>query len=262
MPYAQVNGQKLYYEDTGGNGPVVIFSHGLLMDQSMFAPQVAVLKDRYRCISWDERGHGRTAGDVLPPFSYYDSADDLAALLQHLGIGKAVLAGMSQGGYLSLRCALTHPQIVRALILIDTQAMPEDPAKMPGYKQMMDIWAAQGLPDQIADTIEQIILGQNWSGAAEWKAKWRGWKGHNLLQCFQTLAGRDDISSKLGQIKVPALVIHGDTDLAISTDRANAMAQALPHAGQVLIKGGGHASNLTHPDQVNPQIEKFLASLH
>ena len=262
MPYAQVNGQKLYYEDTGGSAPAVIFSHGLLMDQSMFAPQVAALKDRYRCISWDERGHGRTAGDTLPPFSYYDSADDLAALLKHLGIDKAVLAGMSQGGYLSLRCALTHPQIVRALILIDTQAMPEDPSKMPGYKQMMDIWAAQGLPDPIADTIEQIILGQNWPGSAGWKAKWRTWKGVNLLQCFQTLATRDDISPRLGQIKVPALVVHGDLDMAISLDRGKAMTEGLPQAELAVIKGGGHAANLTHPDQVNPHIEKFLASLH
>lgn len=261
MPYAQLNGQKLYYEDTGGNGPAVIFSHGLLMDQSMFEPQVAALRDRYRCISWDERGHGRTAGNALASFSYYDSADDLAALLHHLGIEKAVLAGMSQGGYLSLRCALTHPRIVRALILIDTQAMPEDPDKMPGYKQMIDVWASQGLPDVIASTIEQIILGQDWPGAAAWKDKWRGWKGVNLLQCFHTLASRDDISAKLAQIQVPALVVHGDLDMAIALDRAKAMAEALPQAQLAVIKGGGHAANLTHADQVNPHIEKFLAGL-
>ena len=109
MPIAEVNGQKLYYEDTGGSGPPVIFSHGLFMDHEMFAPQVDALKGRYRVITWDERGHGSTAGPDLAPFTYYDSADDLAALLKHLGIGRAVLAGMSQGGFLSLRAALTHP---------------------------------------------------------------------------------------------------------------------------------------------------------
>jgi pimeloyl-ACP methyl ester carboxylesterase len=262
MPYAQLNGQKLYYEDTGGSGSAVIFSHGLLMDQSMFAPQVAALKDRYRCISWDERGHGRTAGDALAPFSYYDSAEDLAALLEHLGVSRAVLAGMSQGGFLSLRCALRHPRLVRALILIDTQAGQEDPAKMPGYRQMMDIWSSQGLPDAIADTIEQIILGEGWAGAAEWKAKWRGWKAVNLLQSFHTLSERDDITAKLGQISVPALVIHGDRDLAIPVERARILAQGLQQAKLELIAGGGHAANLTHPDQVNPLIEKFLAGLH
>jgi pimeloyl-ACP methyl ester carboxylesterase len=262
MPYAQVKGEKLYYEDTGGSGSVVVFSHGLLMDQSMFAPQVAALQDRYRCISWDQRGHGRTASDSLAPFTYYDSADDLAALLKHLGIERAVLAGMSQGGYLSLRCSLTHPQIVRALILIDTQAGPEDPAKMPGYQQMTDIWTKQGLLDPIAETIEQIILGQNWAGYTAWKDKWRKWKPVNLLQCFRTLSERDDLSGKIGQIQVPALVVHGDLDMAITLDRGKALADGLPNARLAVIKGGGHAANLTHPDQVNPHIEKFLASLH
>ena len=74
----------------------------------------------------DERPTKRTATDSCAPFTYYDSANDLAALLAHLGIERAVLAGMSQGGYLSLRCALTHPALVRALILIDTQAMLEE----------------------------------------------------------------------------------------------------------------------------------------
>ena len=58
MPYAHVNGQRLYYEDTGGDGPAIVFSHGLLMDGSMFAPQVQALRGAWRCITWDERGHG------------------------------------------------------------------------------------------------------------------------------------------------------------------------------------------------------------
>ncbi|MGH8540820.1 MAG: alpha/beta fold hydrolase, partial [Stenotrophobium sp.] len=172
MPIAQINGQKLYYEDTGGKNPAVIFSHGLLMDHEMFAPQVDALRGRYRVITWDERGHGQT-NDAAAPFSYYDSADDLAALLKHLGVDKAVLAGMSQGGYLSLRAALRHPQIVRALILIDTQAMPEAAATLPYYKQMIELWATQGLQDQLAATIESIILGAGYADAPAWKAKWK-----------------------------------------------------------------------------------------
>jgi pimeloyl-ACP methyl ester carboxylesterase len=74
MPIASVNGQNLYYEDTGGRGPVLVFSHGLLMDHTMFAPQVQALQGRFRCISWDERGHGQTADPLhCAPFDYYDS---------------------------------------------------------------------------------------------------------------------------------------------------------------------------------------------
>jgi pimeloyl-ACP methyl ester carboxylesterase len=262
MPYAQVNGQKLFYEDTGGDKPAVIFSHGLLMDHSMFAPQLAALKDRYRCIAWDERGHGQTAGDTCAPFTYYDSADDLAALLKHLGIQRAVLAGMSQGGFLSLRCALTHPEVVKALVLIDTQAGLEDPAKMPGYRQMIEVWTTQGLPDAIADTIEQIILAKDWPGGAAWKAKWRTWKPVNLLQSFHTLSERDDITGKLGQIEAPTLVIHGDADMAIELSLARTLAAGIAGAELAVIPGAGHAPNLTHPQLVNPHIERFLARLH
>ena len=88
MPFAPVNGQNLYYEDTGGTGPAIIFSHGLMMDHEMFAPQVEALSGQYRCITWDERGHGQTAGETLAPFSYYDSADDLVALLDYLASRK------------------------------------------------------------------------------------------------------------------------------------------------------------------------------
>lgn len=115
MPFAEVNGQRLRYEDSGGDGPPVIFSHGFLMDREMFAPQFTDLADTYRIITWDERGFGETEFDG-EPFTYWDSARDLFGLLDHLGTERAVLGGMSQGGYLSLRAALLHPDRVRALI--------------------------------------------------------------------------------------------------------------------------------------------------
>jgi pimeloyl-ACP methyl ester carboxylesterase len=261
MAIAEVNGQKLYYEDTGGAGPVVIFSHGLFMDHEMFAPQVAALTGRYRCITWDERGHAGTASDTLEPFTYYDSANDLAALLDHLGVSRAVLAGMSQGGFLSLRCALTHPEVVRALILIDTQAGQEDPQALEGHMQLAQAWAQNGLSDEMATIIEGIILGQDWAGAAAWKAKWKTIKPVNMLGCMNTLASRDDVTPRLGEIKVPTLVIHGDADAAIELDLARTLATGIKGAELVEIPGAGHAANLTHPETVNPAIERFLDGL-
>ncbi len=260
MPIAAVNGQKIYYEDTGGSGPAVIFSHGLFMDHEMFAPQVDALKSQYRCITWDERGHAGTASDTLAPFTYYDSADDLAALLAHLGIKRAVLAGMSQGGFLSLRCALTHPEIVRALILIDTQSGQEDPATLDGHMQLAKTWAEYGLSDDLAAIIEGIILGNDWAGAAAWKAKWKTIKPVNMLGCMSTLGSRDDVTAELGRIKVPCLVVHGDADAAISLSLGRALAAGLD-AELVVAPGAGHAANLTHPAVVNSAIARFLDTL-
>ena len=260
MPIAAVNGQKVYHEDTGGSGPVVVFSHGLFMDHEMFAPQVEALKAKYRCITWDERGHAGTAGETLAPFTYYDSADDLAALLAHLSVKRAVLAGMSQGGFLSLRCALTHPRFVRALILIDTQSGQEDPAALEGHMQLAAAWAANGLSDEMAAVIEGIILGDGWDGAAAWKAKWKTISATNMMGCMATLGSRDDVTGRLGQIKVPALVVHGDGDAAISLDLGRALAAALD-GELVVVPGAGHAANLTHPAVVNPAIARFLDAL-
>jgi pimeloyl-ACP methyl ester carboxylesterase len=261
MPIAEVNGQTLYYEDTGGDGPAVIFSHGLFMDHEMFAPQVEALKGQYRVITWDERGHGGTAGTTLAAFTYYDSANDLAALLGHLGIERAVLAGMSQGGFLSLRAAVAHPQIVKALILIDTQAGVEDPERLAGYTQLIEGWLTGGLSKETADFIESIILGQGWAGAGYWKDKWRSFAPHDVRGCMACLAGRDDITGRLGEIKVPALVIHGDADAAIEFSLAETLARGLANAELVVVPGGGHASNLTHAVVVNPAIEQFLAKV-
>ena len=260
MPYAAINGQQLHYLDTGGAGPAVVFSHGLLMDHAMFAPQIKALKDRYRVIAWDERGHGLT-NDASAPFSYYDSADDLAGLLAHLGVNQAVLAGMSQGGYLSLRAALRYPALVRALILIDTQAGPEAAETLPAYEQMIHTWATQGLSDGLAATIEHIILGAGYARAEAWKEKWRAVRPANLAQIFHTLASRDDIRGELARIAVPALVIHGDADAAIPLAAAQQMAATLPAATLAVIAGAGHAANLTHAEQVTPLIERFLATL-
>jgi pimeloyl-ACP methyl ester carboxylesterase len=261
MPIADLNGQRLYYEDTGGDKPVIAFSHGLLMDHTMFAPQIAVLRDQYRCIAWDERGHGGT-GQVreLSPFTYWDSAEDLAHLLGHLGVASAILVGMSQGGFLSLRCALKYPALVRALVLIDTQAGPEDRTQLMGNRALADFWLANGPSDALLDNAERVLLGENWPGAAAWREKWWHFQPRHFLECLTTLGEREDLTDRLRDIRAPALVIHGTADVAIPVARAEALAHGL-NADLRLIEGAGHAANLTHPAAVNAALERFLGAL-
>jgi pimeloyl-ACP methyl ester carboxylesterase len=260
MPVTDVNGQRLYYEDTGGDGPVVVFSHGLFMDQSMFAPQLEAFGGRWRCIAWDQRGHGQTRGSA-EPFTYWDSANDLAALLGQLGIDRAVLAGMSQGGFLSLRAALAHPGLVDALILIDTQAGPEDPERLPGYQAMVDEWLANGPSQEMLDVIASLILGQGYADTRRWQNRWREISNDTLVQVFTTLSTREDIHDRLAEIDVPALVIHGADDASIPLESGQRLADGLPDASIAVIPGAGHAANLTHPELVNPEIERFLTGL-
>lgn len=261
MPYASINGESIYFEDTGSTQPVVIFCHGLLMDSEMFAPQIQALRHRYRCISWDQRGHGRTAGEVLAPFTYYDSARDLAGLMDLLGIERAILVGMSQGGFVSLRFALTYPSRVQALVLIGTQAGVTPTERPPGLMPVIEQWIALDFPEQLAREFEGVVFGPRWPGAATWKAKWKTWLPVNLRGCFSVLANRDDITDRMGEIRVPALVIHGDNDTSVSLERGRTLKRLLANARMVVIKGGGHAPNLTHAGWVNLEIANFLQRL-
>jgi pimeloyl-ACP methyl ester carboxylesterase len=145
--------------------------------------------------------------------------------------------------------------VVRALVLIDTQAGLEDPEAMQGYLQLTDEWADSGLKDSTAAIVESIVLGDAWPGAGPWREKWRRFAGVNIKGCMHTLSARDDITARLPEIKVPALVVHGDKDAAIQ------LAAGLASAELVVIPGAGHAANLTHPETVNPAIERFLAQL-
>ena len=259
MPHADVNGQRLHYVDHGGDGPPVVLSHGFLMDHSMFDPQVAVLRDSHRVITWDERGFGLTEHDGKP-FSYWDSAADVLGLLDHLGIERAVLGGMSQGGFLSLRAALTAPERVRALILLDTQAGVDDEATLAAYGQMLETWTTVGPVDELTDIVANIIIAEPEENA-RWIAKWKERPTEPLVDAGRCLLERDDISDRLGEITCPALVVHGTADTAISMERAEALAAGLVGAGPVVAVPGAHAANLTHPDPVNAAIAEFLAGL-
>ena len=261
MPLCEVNGQWIHYEDSGGNLPPVVLAHGLLMDHEMFAPQVEALGSRFRIITWDARCHGETEStDDL--FTYWDLAEDLEGLLDHLGIARAVIGGMSQGGFVAVRFALQHPERVEALILIDTQAGTEDPEKAAVYEPMLDVWETYGLNDQLAETIAAIILGNEWPDRQAWIAKWRQRPRSLLRPAFYALVSREDIHDRLGEIKAPALVIHGTADAAIDLALAQKLCSGLANCRSlVTIEGGGHASNLTHPAPVNQAMQQFLLEL-
>jgi pimeloyl-ACP methyl ester carboxylesterase len=261
MPTASINGVSVNYTDTGGDGAPVVFSHGYLMDASMFDPQVAALAPEYRVIAWDERGFGGTRASG--PFSYWDSAADVIGLLDHLGIEQAVLAGMSQGGFLSLRAALLAPDRVRALVLIDSQAGQEDPAVAPAYEQLEQTWMEQG-PAPVQDIVAAIILGPP-DGPVDyqpWFAKWAAADRDELRLAFRCLMDRDDITSRLAEISCPALILHGTADAAIPVARAETVRAGLAGTAElVLVDGGSHASNLSSSDQVNVALLEFLRAL-
>jgi pimeloyl-ACP methyl ester carboxylesterase len=254
---ADVNGRALWFEDHGGAGPPVLLAHGFLMDHEMFAPQVEALAPDYRVVTFDQRGHGRTP--ATEPFTYWDSADDALGLLDHLGIDRAVVGGMSQGGFLALRTALRAPERVRALVLLDTRADTEDPATIPAYDALHETWMTEG-PEQVQAVVASIILGDgSWD---DWFAKWAVTDRDWFRLAYRCLMDRDDVTDRLGEIHCPALVVHGTADAAIPMSAAEALRDGLGGTTTlVAVEGGSHAANLTRPEPVNRTIRSFLDGL-
>ncbi len=260
MPFADVNGQRIAYDDSGGSGPAVVLAHGFLMDRSMFAHQVEALSPAYRVVTWDGRGFGDTEWDERP-FTYWDLADDCIALLDHLALVRPVIGGMSQGGFLSLRATIRHPERVRGLILLDTSAETDDEATLEAYRAMVDVWTTAGPVDDLANTVAGIIINDPTENQ-RWISKWQASRSELLREPAECLLGLDDITDRLGEITCPALVVHGSADTAITPDRAQRLASGLSHAtGPVFVEGAAHAANLTHPGPVNDAILAFLQSL-
>jgi pimeloyl-ACP methyl ester carboxylesterase len=220
----------------------------------MFEPQVRSLAEEFRCISWDQRGHGQS--DQAGSWTYWDSAQDLLALLDHLELDHAFLVGMSQGGFLSLRAALLAPERIQGLALIDSQAGPENPDMLPVYEGLHAAWLA-GPSADLAESVAEIILGP--ADHAPWLAKWLARPHEWVTEPFKTLAGREDIHDRLSEITCRALVIHGEADTAIPMELAEALCSGLPGCeGLVKIDGAGHASNLSHPGVVTEALRDFV----
>ena len=126
------------------------------------------------------------------------------------------------------------------------------------YEAMVDDWVANGPQDALAGAVASIIFGGGYD-PKPWIDKWQAGDRAAIREPFTTLIGRDDVTSRLGEIAAPAIIFHGDEDAAIPMEKAEALESGLGNAvALVRISGAGHASNLSHPDAVNGPLIEFL----
>lgn len=256
VPHVDLNDQQIWYSDTGGDRPPILFAHGFLLDEEMWDPQVEALRAEFRCISYDSRGFGRTTFDGKP-FTYWDLTDDAVALLDHLHIASAPLVGMSAGGFMALRAAIRHPDRFGALAIIASEAGTEDDEAMAGFRAMIADWSING-PANGGAILAHLLIGIP-EMEPSWIAKWESWDAGQIAQPGACLFDREDLTDRLGEIHCPVLVVHGAHDEVIPLERAQAVAQGVVDCrGFVPIEGAPHACNLSNPDDVNRAILEFL----
>ncbi|MCW5803687.1 MAG: alpha/beta fold hydrolase [Deltaproteobacteria bacterium] len=266
MPTIDVNGTTLFYEDTGpgSTGETIVFSHGLLWSTELFAPQIAALRGRYRCIAWDHRGQGKSASDHRHTIGIELVWQDAVALLTALGLRDVHFCGLSMGGFVALRMGARRPDLVRSLILVETSSDPEPLENVGRYRTLTRVVRLLG-PGVVRSRVGPIMLGRSILADPS--------RREQVARFVDVMSGRRDIwravngvidragvHDELARISAPALVVVGEEDVATVPAKAEKIAAGLARAHLVRIPRAGHSSTVEEPAAVTRAIEAFLAA--
>ncbi len=251
MPKLDRDGVKIHYE-VHGSGPTILLSHGYSSTARMWDGQIAALKDRYQVVVWDMRGHGES--DYPKDQSLYSEAltvGDMKALLDQVGAKKAIIAGLSLGGYMSLAFHASHPERVRALMLFDTG---------PGFKKDEARAKWNATAHQRAARLDAEGLAALNSSDEVKLTRHRDATGLAGAARGMLAQDNDRVIQSLDKVPVPTLVLVGanDTNFLAATDY---MAAKIKQAIKVVIADAGHAANLQQPALFNRAVEAFLDRL-
>ncbi|MEI9886213.1 MAG: alpha/beta fold hydrolase [Rhizomicrobium sp.] len=243
------DGVGIHYE-THGEGPVILLTHGYSATSEMWRGQIAPLSKSHKLVLWDMRGHGQSDyPDDPAEYSEEKTVADMAALLDAVGAARAVVGGLSLGGYMSLAFHATHPERVEALLIIDTG---------PGFKkdEAREGWNRTAL--RTAERYETQGLGSLGGASAERRTA-RHRDAGGLARAARGMLTQKNarVIESLPAVQVPALVVVGEEDTPFLA-AADYMTAKIPGAQKAVIAKAGHAANIDNPDAFNDALERFL----
>jgi Predicted hydrolases or acyltransferases (alpha/beta hydrolase superfamily) len=236
MEKVNVNGIQLAYDRRGKGTPLVLL-HGYPLDHHLWDDVLPLLEDTFDVIVPDLRGFGEsTIADSSPTMDDY--ASDIAGLLDYLGIQKTAIVGHSMGGYVALAFARLYPGRVRGLGLVSSQVLADPPDRKEGrYKSATDV-AENGIASVVATMTPKFTADEKLQSFA--RASMARQQPAAYIGALKAMAERIDSTPLLSSLKVPVVIIHGDSDALIPVDRAREVKVALPQAHLVEISGTGH----------------------
>lgn len=251
MAELERDGIRLHYtvHGTGGERPPILLSHGFGASGEMWEPNLEALTDGRRVLTWDMRGHGRSQSPADPEhYGVEQSVEDMLALLELLDAPRAVLGGMSLGGYLSLAFYARHPERVQSLILVDTG---------PGYRREGPRTQWNAFAERTAAALERDGL----SALPARPETGRHFDPRGLANAARRVMAQHDahVIESLHRIDVPTLVVVGAED-ANFLRPAEYMTQRIAGARMVVLEGAGHAANIDAAAEFNAAVREFLAA--
>jgi pimeloyl-ACP methyl ester carboxylesterase len=249
-----------------GSGLPIVFSHGTALDHTMFAEQIAAVREKHRAIGYDHYAvSGRTDGD-------YD-LDDLVGCCLDIADRKTldtfVLVGTSLGGFMAIEFALTYPDRLAGLVLIGTGAGAYSAEQISALTATCKILDSDGpVPETFIDWWTQMMwsartLTERPELVEQWSDQWRKRPARTVWREFQCAIKKADRAPLLAEIKVPTLIVHGENDAALPLDPCGtALRDGIPAARFAVVPGTGHLAVLERPDLVNQELLHFLSTLH
>ncbi len=269
MPVATINGLEIHYREKGEGFPVVLV-HGFTGNSRNWALTVPVLTRTFRTISVDLRGHGHSARPLRQEdYTLEAMADDVYELLQHLGVRECYLAGHSMGGMISQHLVLDHPELVRALVLVDTAAeIPQglvNEERLAERERLVDIAREQGMEAVFEEQLRTNPLRERIETNPEFL---RTWREQFLLTSKEAyiygahgMASRKSLLGELHRVKVPTLIVCGENDEPF-LEASRKMHNAVAGSRLEIIKGAGHSPQIETPAAFNQVITEFLSKVH
>lgn len=256
------DGHEIAYEDRG-HGLPVIFIHGFPHDRALWAQQLDGLAGHARCIAPDLRGFG--ASGRAGPFSMDQYADDMVCLMDHLEIPRAVVAGISMGGYVAMALWRRHPDRVRALILSDTRAGADDEAGRSRRRAHITLANEVG-PRSVAAQMMDGMVGRSTRERSpevviELQRLMDRAPIEGVVGALEAMIARPDSTPDLATIDVPTLVVAGAEDVLIPPREARALHAAIAGSQLEILEGAGHVPNVERPAAFNHVVGEFLSRL-
>jgi len=264
MTLRPIRDTRLWVEDTGGDGPPVVFAHGVLWSTALFAPQVAALRGEYRCISYDHRGQGRSddTNDMSVPIEQV--YEDLVALIESLDAGPVHLVGLSMGGFAAMRVAARRPDLLGSVALLDTSCDAESWIRLPEYK-LLNFTAALFGVRSVAPGVMKSLFGrtalQDPARAAERAAWFEAIAGNRrtIVRAMRGVMSRRSVASEMSGITVPTLILVGAEDVATPPSRSERLHALIPGSELVVIPRAGHSAPVEEPEAVTAALAAFFA---
>lgn len=257
----EVAGRTLSWLESGAGLPIVLL-HAFPLNAEMWEPQHAAGLPGWRLITPDLRGFGRSSGP--PATSVDDHVDDVLALLRNLGIERAVVGGLSMGGYITFAIYRRAEPRVRALVLADTRAEADTEQARANRLAMQETARDRGAA-AVAETMAPKLLGPAARSAPDVEARVRSLiltaRPAAIIDAVEVLKTRPDSTATLATITCPTLLIVGADDELTPVSAAETMQRGIAGSTLTVIPSSGHLSNLEQPDAFHQALQSFLATL-